>query len=222
MKRIILALTALFAVYFVQAQTDQGTVLLSGGLGFVGSGIKTETFTGDSLTTDDGPSTTEISFYAMPGFFVADYMALGLGLGYTSESVKSIPAPNTSMKLTTSMFQFLPTLRYYAEMDRELFFLGQLQLGLGFGSIDAETTTGSTTVTNTDKINMFTFGITPGFSYMFSETISFDIMFGFIGYESAAVKTDLAKEGEYTKDITSGFGLRASLTDLRFGISIHL
>ncbi|HRZ43228.1 MAG TPA: outer membrane beta-barrel protein [Bacteroidales bacterium] len=222
MKRIVLALVAFCAFFYAQAQTDQGTVLLSGGIGFAGSGIRTETFTGDSLTTDDGPTTTEINFYAMPGFFVADYMALGLGLGYTSESAKSVTAPNTSLKLTTSMFQISPTLRYYAEMDRELFFLGQLQLGLGFGSVNTETTTGSTTVTNTDKLNMFTFGITPGFSYMFSETVSFEMMFGFIGYEQVAIKTDLPKEGEYTKDITSGFGLQASLSDLRFGISIHL
>ena len=72
MKKLLLTLTAVTALAFAsQAQTEQGKVIVGGGIGFSSNEVK-----------DSGSKTTSFNIQPNVGYFVSDNIAIGAGIGY--------------------------------------------------------------------------------------------------------------------------------------------
>ncbi|MCB0515062.1 MAG: hypothetical protein R2798_09600 [Chitinophagales bacterium] len=99
MKKITCLFIVLFAAMGLQAQTEQGSLMLGGNLGFSSSSVK-----------DVDGAVTDFSISPTVGYFVIDNLALGAGFSYVSSK-------NTlgGADATASAFGFGPFVRYYLE-----------------------------------------------------------------------------------------------------------
>jgi outer membrane protein len=148
MKRILVTLAFVSSVFFAQAQTSGGNMMLGGTLEIQSTNYK----------NSNGSDNTYTTFAPSFGYFVKDNLAIGANLSIGS--YKSGTGPGES---TTSTFGVGPFARFYkfTSSDQFAFFA---QAGLSFGSSRSET--GNLV---TDKSTSIAIGISPGFAYFFNE-----------------------------------------------------
>ena len=116
MKKFYLTLAAVAALTFAsQAQTEKGKFIVGGGLGFDTESVK----------DTDNKST---SFNIMPsaGYFVADNIAVGVGLGYQWNKAE-YNAESSIAEQASSSFAVAPFGRWYSTNCPVRFF-GQLSV----------------------------------------------------------------------------------------------
>lgn len=218
MKKVLIGLVFIVMTGAINAQYDAGKILATGGIHFSTNSPKTEMKVGSNTTTADGIKTTDFGINLGAGYFIADNLAVGLGIGLDN-SKSTYETTSTEYTSTDNIISVAPFARYYIPYSDQFAFFGQLSVGLGFGTSKYETKTGSTTTTQESSINLMAIGITPGFSYMMTERVALEMRYGFLGYTSSTIKEEEAN-GDYEKDMTSSFGLNLDLNSLVFGISV--
>lgn len=128
MKKILLTCTALIGV-FASAQISKGTVYLSGQASYYKTG-------------NDNTVAQYEHYKVLPtaGFFVAQNLAVGLGIGYTKHKTfqqeflfDQIIAWNHLRNVEESAFVASPFVRKYWALSDKLYFFGQLEVPLEFG-----------------------------------------------------------------------------------------
>jgi outer membrane immunogenic protein len=217
MKKLLVSLVFTTLVWAASAQWDQGKILATGGINFSTTSPKTEMKIGDNTTTTDGAKTTDFGIDVTGGYFIADNIAVGLGIGLMN-SKTSQEADTTETTVTDNLFAIAPFARYYIPYSDQFSFFGQFAIGLGFGKSKDEYTSGSTTLTDEASINMMMIGLSPGFSYMMTERVALEMRYGFFGYSSYTTKVE--EDSDYMKEMESEFGLNLDLNSLVFGISV--
>jgi outer membrane immunogenic protein len=218
MKKLLMSLAFATLVVTASAQWDAGKILATGGINFSTTTPKTEVKIGDNTTTMDGPTTTDFGIDVTGGYFIADNIAVGLGIGLAGSTI-SQEVDTTESTISHNIFGIAPFARYYIPYSDQFSFFGQFAIGVGFGKSKNEYTSGSTTTTNESSINMMMVGVSPGFSYMMTERVALEMRYGFFGYSSYTMK-DEEDNGNYEKEMDSTFGLNLDLNSLVFGISV--
>lgn len=136
MKKLFVALAFLSAGSLVQAQIAQGTLFFGGSLGFASS--TTEANGGGE------DKTTAITFGPKVGYFVADDLAVGVGV--SMENSKTELDGGDEMKEGT--FDINLFLKKFFMTSDEFGVTGSLNVGIGSGS--SEYTTGGNTTDGPD------------------------------------------------------------------------
>lgn len=90
MKKLLLAVVALFAYGFANAQVEKGKILLEANTGFGGNNVGS---TGFYLDSQDGSTSYNVGVEG--GYFVMENLAVKLGLGYGGFSPKDGDATNS-------------------------------------------------------------------------------------------------------------------------------
>ncbi len=127
-KLLVLGAVALFGLS--NAQTEKGSWVIGGSttLGFNNVNTKVK-YNGNSV---DGPKVSTFNITPSVGYFVANNIAVGLDLGYTSMTTKQTVL-GTEYKTTNSIFKVMPTATYYFKTgDSKL--LPYLGAGIGYAS----------------------------------------------------------------------------------------
>jgi len=224
MKKLTFSLIAVFMSLLISAQIDQGSIMLSGSLGFSSQNPTIETKTGSVTKTVDGIQSSSFEFGFYGGFFFMDNMSAGLNVGIgNSKSVYKSTFGNIETIDTdkSSSFTIAPSLRYYFELDPKLFVFGELIAGFGSARSIDELKVGTVTTTEETNYSLMGFGIIPGFYYMMSQKVGLEMKFGFLGYES--LKTKSKPSPNTDKTVTdNGFGLNLDLNTLNIGIVVKL
>ncbi|MFU8842273.1 MAG: outer membrane beta-barrel protein [Bacteroidales bacterium] len=218
MKKVLMSLAFMFFIWASNAQYDAGKILMTGGLNFSSTTPKYEVKSGGSTTTTDGTKITLFGINLSGGYFIADNIAVGLGIGFENSKSTS-ESDNAKMTDTDNMLSVAPFARYYIPYSDQFAFFGQLTAGFGFGKSKDEVTSGSTTTTTETDNSMVMVGISPGFSFMMTEKVGLEMRYGFLGWSSYTSKTEGTGD-DYAKLTTSTFGLNLDLNSLVFGISV--
>lgn len=218
MKKILLSAAFLFGAMASQAQFDQGSIIVTGDLGFSSSSGKVEVSGGGTSTTTDLPSVTGFNIGVSGGYFIADNLAVGLGIGFGTTSINDDLGDGDYDKLSTNLTVVAPFVRYYIPYTDKFAFFGQLDLGFGFGGIKDEFKLGGTTTTSESGLSVTNIGISPGFTYFIHDNIGLDMRFGFLGYNSSS--TTIEGGGTTNKLTNSTLGLDLGLNSLMFGLSV--
>lgn len=193
MKKFYLTLAAVAALTFAsQAQTEKGKFIVGGGLGFDTESVKDA----------DNKST---SFNIMPsaGYFVADNIAVGLGLGYQWNKVE-----DTAEEATTGVFAVAPFGRWYSANGPVRFF-GQLSVPMGWGNMKE----------NGDKVgNVSSYGVelAPGVAYFPTSKIGLEFKVRGLYYNS----NNIEPTGE-AKTTINTFGLNANSLAPTVGVQFY-
>lgn len=209
---------------FLSAQIDQGSIMLTGGIGLTSQQPTTETKVGTVTNTVDGIKVTAFGIDFYGGYFFMDNMSAGLNVGFgNSKSVLKTTIMNIETIDTDKMSEFTvaPSLRYYFELDPKLYVFGEFAASFGSGKLIEETKTGTVTNTNESNFSMLGIGITPGFYYMMTQKVGLQMRFGFMGYQSIVMKTEPAPNSSQTLS-NNGFGLNLDLNTLNLGVVIKL
>ena len=218
MKKVLMSLAFTTLVWAASAQWDAGKILATGGINFSTTTPKTEIKSGDNTTTTDGMKTTDFGIDLAAGYFIADNIAIGLGIGLDN-STSTVTDDDIEYTYADNIFSVSPFARYYIPYTDQFSFFGQFTVGLGFGSSKDEAKSGSSTTTDESSLNMMMIGLSPGFSFMMTERVALEMRYGFLGYTSFTMKTD-GENDDYIKDMSSSFGLNLDLNSLVFGISV--
>lgn len=194
MKKILLTLTAVTAMTFAaNAQTEKGTHIVGGQIGFETSKVK-----------DTDNKNNSFSIAPQYGYFVSDNFALGLGLGYSWDK-----AELGDKETTHDSFTLTPYGRYYAGNSNVKFF-GQLSVPMAWGNekIDG------------DKFaNTANYGVelAPGVAYFPAPRVGIEFKVRGLYFESNSREL----EADNAKVTSNSFGLDANSLAPTVGIQFH-
>jgi hypothetical protein len=173
MKKVILSIAVLSGLALgASAQTEKGKVILGGAASY------------ESVKSDaDGAKASEnLSIVPNVGFFVANNVAIGTGIGY--EYSKTATANPFGFN---EAFVVSPFGRYYQDLGGSFKFFGQLSVPLAFGSVKGVDANGETG----DKVgssNSIGVAVSPGFAFFPTRKIGIEFALRGISYESYRVK----------------------------------
>jgi outer membrane protein len=156
-KGLLFFAVVMFAATLSNAQTDQGGMMVGGGIGV-------------SSSSEEGSTAKTTSFGFRPnfGYFISDNLVIGAELGIGSTTTKLGAA-----KATSSSFDFGPFARYYKFTSNENFaFYGEASLMIGSNKSAADVKSGTTT-----------FAVSPGFAYFLNEHWGIDFQFSLLAVE---------------------------------------
>ena len=197
MKKIILSLTALLSIAFVNAQSksegfSKGSIYVSGGFGFNSTNDK-----------DTELKSSSYKFSPSAAYFVTSNLAVGakLNFGGGSKDVQVNDTTTATTKNSTTGFGVFG--RYYFTPASK--FSVYANLGVDYNS----------TKPNTDddfKENELGIAITPGINYFLSNHFSMEASYGRLGYTSTKSNVSGAKG-------TTSFGLDLDLSTISFGLN---
>lgn len=211
MKKVIL--TFLFAGAFVasQAQTEKGTWMLGGNIGFSTSSSTSKS----NGTTVDGPSYTNFNISPMAGYFIMDRLAVGLDLNYSSFSSttkqKNTAGNNVDLTDKSSDIIVSPMVRYYYMMNDKAGLFGHL--GVGFGSRSSSNQSlvnDAVTTTESPSSSLFNLTVGPGFVYFLNPSIGLEASVLYSSMSSSYTPTgasDKVTNASSGVSVNIGFGI---------------
>tara|TARA_B110000008_G_C16822721_1_gene505322 strand:- start:115 stop:840 length:726 start_codon:yes stop_codon:yes gene_type:complete len=238
MKKIFTILFAGLLTLSLSAQTDAGTLLLSGatGLDFASQSV-TSTDPSDAWDDDNTSKATNMELKLLGGFFMADGLVGGIAVNYKSESQKSVNVQDfysggdveQMEKSTTITTIIAPTIRYYIAESG-----AWVQASYGFGSmtekseyeIDYPSGYNNYDDSDSDKESnpMTIFSIGAGYAIYLSDYISLNPT---IGYAMSTVKIEDGYT-EYNYNPYTGYStydeedLTIKMSGITFGLGIAL
>lgn len=186
MRKIILSITALFAVSVVFAQEGDAVGGFSDGDILIGGGIM--------YNSEKNGNTTTNSFGVIPmvSYFFTENIAVGLTVGYESTKVKT---GNSSVD--SSLFLVGGHGRYYFTPASRFSLFGEL--GVAYSTLDLDGA----------KINAIGVNLTPGINFFLNE--HFMLMASLGGLEYSSAKPDYSG-AEATTNV--GFELKIGKVDV--------
>jgi len=219
MKKLLFTLVILCTtVSFGFSQTEQGNLMLGGSIQLSSQSQSDESLdvSGD-IVTDEYPSSSSFSIMPEVGYFVSDGFALGLGIGYRTTTTESSDTTST----TNNTFQIAPFARYYAPIDDNISFFGQLHVG--YASRSGETETPSRT-SESPTTNIIDVGITPGLAIFASDRLSINFRLpSVISFKNESTDREVDR-GDDTKTLTdsnSNFNFNLSMNGAGFGVNYY-
>lgn len=238
MKKIFTILFAGLLTLSLSAQTDAGTLLLSGatGLDFASQSV-TSTDPSSAWDDDNTSKATNMELKLLGGFFMADGLVGGIAVNYKSESQKSVNVQDfysggdveQMEKSTTITTIIAPTIRYYIAESG-----AWVQASYGFGSmtekseyeIDYPSGYNNYDDSDSDKESnpMTIFSIGAGYAIYLSDYISLNPT---IGYAMSTVKIEDGYT-EYNYNPYTGYStydeedLTIKMSGITFGLGIAL
>ncbi len=170
MKKLLLSIFAVAALGFsTQAQTEKGKIMLGGNLAF------------DTQKSDADGAKSNTSFEIVPsvGYFVADNIAVGTGIGYSYN--KRIAATRSEA------FVVSPFGRYYTNISDQFKFFGQLSVPMEFGSAHAVDANGDkgAKIGNSTQIGV---AVSPGFAFFPTSKIGIEFALNGLSYTNYRVQ----------------------------------
>lgn len=214
-KFTALILFCLLSVNALLAQTEKGDWVS-------GSSIYFSSSSSEGITPSDTNITSSVNFNitAFGGYFIADNVCVGLGIGFTRNSATNNYAPIELTDISSTIAVELLTRYYYLNNERIKLWAGA-GAQVGFGTYDDhnfeyDDQGNVLEITNTDKINTFSFGFGPGVSIMLTQQLALEVYYGSIGYSKYTLKRE---DGSYDYT-TNSFGLSLANT-FGFGIAYH-
>ncbi len=203
MKKFILTLTvALTAVFFANAQPEQGALFLGGssnlGLNF-GSQNKKSDATGYTAPKTD--KITDISFVPSVGYMITD--GLGIGLDF-SLGMYSTTDGDSEYKSSSTTFGIGPLVRYYFTTNSIAPFA---EANFLYGGLTSkyEPKVGDP---SDSKYSMMQYGVGAGVAIFAGEQVAFDIK---AGYSSMTFK-DTEDNPDNYRTVTGDFGIMGGIT----------
>ena len=205
MKKLLVAsAVALFGLS--NAQIAKGTLYLSGTVGY-----------SQEETQNGNVKEEKLNILPTVGYFVAPNLAVGLGVGYKTQTNTEIETttfgPSTTVetgKIKQPAFVVEPFVRKYWTLSDKLYFFGQLAVPMQFGKTEVEgtsvTTTGSTVSTTSisTEAKYTSVGVTvkPGLDYFLNKNWTIEATIGEFGYNNYK-----PKNGEATNNYNFGLNL---------------
>jgi len=183
---------------------------------------KTETTVeANTTTTVDGPVSSSFEFSPYAGIFIKENLAVGLGLGYSSDKTTQKDFGNVDeYTVSSNLLSFYPFVRYYyMPLEHAGLFL-EGSAGFGFGKEKEEMKDGSTTETEEADVSGLSFGIVPGVVVRITDYLSLDATFGGLQYASFGTKTEA--DDVTTKFKGSGFSFAFNPSWFEFGVTLEL
>lgn len=196
MKKLLLSLFAVSALAFsTQAQTEQGTFMLGGNVGFNTSKV-------------DGAAKSNIDFNIVPsvGYFVSNDFAIGTGIGYeTSKYYTVASSANTTAGSSTKTNAFVvsPFARYYKGINEQFKFFGQLSVPMSFGNTKMGDGNGDN-LQKVSKDNNVGVALSPGFAFFPSKKFGIEFSVKGISYNDANYKDANGNKLTGTKEFSIG------------------
>ncbi|WP_256012276.1 outer membrane beta-barrel protein [Desertivirga xinjiangensis] len=204
MKKLVLSIALLSAFAFAgQAQTEKGKIIVGG----------TASYTSSKSDADGAKAAENLSLVPNIGYFVANNIAVGTGVGYNYSKLDHASSFGQNEAFVVSPFG-----RYYVDLGEKFKFFGQASVPMAFGTVkatDASGDTGAKTGTST-SIGV---AVSPGFAYFPTKKIGIEFAFQGASYESYKVKdgndNDLEGEGRET------FAIGTSFFTPKIGVQFH-
>ncbi len=203
---IILILAVLLTLSTnLNAQTDQGTIMIGGSVGLMSMTIKND-------NTDITTKTTSLELIPRAGFFVADNFSIGVGVGVSSITSKSEHETfDFDSKTVVTGFEFAPFARYHA-------MLGDHGGIFAHGEISYTSTTTKEDDEKAGNGSELSIGVSPGVIFFPTERLGIEASFGFLGYVSEKDNP----EGSDNDVVTNTFGLLLNANTLNFGVHYYI
>ena len=170
---------------------DKGNFVIGSTLGFSSANSKVTTSINNEQEEGNGPTAIQVSIAPNVGYFLTDNFVLGIGLDYTSSTLKE---PNEN-RTEDSDLLFGPFARYYLPVADDMSFF--FETDFGFGSSSDEQVINE----QTQKIqtNVFAIGLGPGFTIFSNSDIGIEAL---IKYNFAQGKFDTESNGIKTVTTT--------------------
>lgn len=164
-KNLLIAVAFVFTLANVNAQTEKGNFMFSGGSSFSFTSANAQTeFNGEQV--GDDLKTSLFTLNPSAGYFVMDNLAVELEFAFTSTKTD-----DGAGDVTTSSLAALPGARYYFDAGDKF----KPFVGVNAGIIS--TSSGDEDVL---KSNGFTFGGKAGVAYFLNENVSLDFLVRYI------------------------------------------
>lgn len=204
MKKLFLA-GAIALCGAANAQIGEGTMFITGNVGYSGNKVTTSSKIGSVETKTDNFSVVPVF-----GYFVAPNLAVGLGVGYAATTNE--PGTNYD-KETTSAFVVEPLLRKYWNVSNNFLLFGQLSVPMSFGTFKGED---KGQADDKGTINTFGVVIRPGIDYVIAPNWTVEATIGEFGYRNTTAKPDNNPGDVKVKTDNYNFGL--NFGSLTFGV----
>ncbi len=176
--------------------TSKGNFLIGGTLGFSTATSSVEQDSDAGSFEGEGAQATQFNIAPNIGYFVANNIAVGVGLDYTFNETREpidFADPNTDfLESNDSDLLFGPFARFYLPLKANKFFFVETNLGFGSSSDEFETLNGR----QTQSTNIFALGVGPGFSIVSGDAIGIEAL---VKYNYARSNSDLDIAGSLTE-----------------------
>ena len=195
MKKALLIVAVAFASLTASAQTEQGKILVGG----------TVNFNSSKSDADDAEATNSLTIQPVIGYFVAENIAVGTGIGY---QYTKLPSDAKSDAIVVSPFG-----RYYKSISDQFKFFGQLSVPMAFGTnknSDGDKLSSSTSIG---------VALSPGFAFFPAK--KFGIEFAFRGISYNKVTVEDADGNEVEGAGSSTFNIGANFFNPQIGFVFH-
>ncbi len=204
-----------------QAQLSAGHIMLTGSAGY--SSDK-DGVGDDSYTRTTGEISPQV------GYFVADNLAIGIGLSYggvTTKDEGENPLGKYTRTISNTSMTVGPFARYYKPVGDHAAFFGQL--GVGFGStkrteeLEGKGFEGQTADEDI-KYSLLGAQLSPGFTFFPTDHFGLEISMGGLGYNKTKQKDKPDGAGDTWEDdnTATGFDFNLGLQGLTIGATWYL
>lgn len=177
-----------------QAQTTipAGITLLGGGISY------------SRHTESQGQDVVTSQFRIAPnaGYFVADNLAVGLNLSYSTGRTTISNYPQNDLDAATAL-RVGPYVQYYKMLSEQFGFVGTL--GAGYQHSSTPTYIGSSSIVDVTRSGYYA-SLTPGVIFFPVPKFGISASVGYLGYDRVAVKPTSAN-GQTISDFDAAFGL---------------
>lgn len=212
MKKLLIVFAFICQAGITNAQIIARDLLLGGNVGFYS--MKTESDPDDFVTS---------GYIFNPQLLYMVNNGFGIGLNFGIKGEKEKPSDDK-----TSELYFGPAFRVQGKAIERAQFYGQLNLNIGSGKEESESTYISTSTglpvkyTRKDKYSSIGVDIFPGVNYMISKRFFLDLSYGLLGYVSRDNKPDDTHNPNAESYKTSAFEFGFTLENLRIGAIFKL
>jgi hypothetical protein len=211
MKKSIAILAISAFAFNANAQDNSleaGKISFAGSVGFSTGSSESEVTSGGTTVNEKGPTTTTMNLLPSVQYFLSGNLSVGLGVGYGSTKISSeedFDGTKVESTVTISQISLAPMVTYYKGLGNDKFGLTvSAMLPLGFGGVNSESKSGSTTVTDESELNSISFNIQPGLYYFPTKKVMLTANIGNIfSYTKNTQKEDLTGGGTSTDSDTS-------------------
>jgi hypothetical protein len=173
MKKLLMLAAFSLAAFNLKAQTEAGKYMLGGNISF------------SSQEQDKNYKNIYYSIVPSAGYFIADNLAIGTGIGYSYSRTTSMVYEfdliyNTIIK--DQAFVFNPFLRKYGRIAEQFKYFGQLSLPMSFGNTKAKETSNNSSYHNVSKYHNLGATLAPGLAFFPSKNFGIEFSVEGIGY----------------------------------------
>jgi hypothetical protein len=204
MKKLLLSLTAATVLALsAHAQTEKGTILLGG----------TASYQSTKSDADNARAAQNLRLVPNLGFFVADNLALGTGVGYNYSKTATASPVGQNESIVVSPFG-----RYYVGSGAQFKFFGQASVPMAFGTVKPVDVNGD----SGDKVGTSTsigVALSPGFAYFPSSKVGIEFAFQGVSYNNLKVKD--ANDNDIKGAGSEDFSIGTSFFTPQIGLQFH-